>query len=88
MKTVSISEFRKNIKRYLDIAQDEKVVIHRSKGTSFVIVPLDDEKEDVLLNDSQKKAIDDALKSVAEGKVYTNEEAMKMLKEKHPKYFR
>ena len=53
MKTVSVTEFRSNIKRYLDIAQEEKLVIHRSKGSSFVIVPLEDEKDDLILNDAQ-----------------------------------
>jgi virulence-associated protein VagC len=88
MKTVSISEFRKNIKRYLDIAQEESVVIHRNKGTSFIIVPLEKENEDILLNESQKKAIEEAFISVSEGKVYSNEEAMSILKERHPKYFK
>ena len=56
MKTVSVTEFRSNIKRYLDIAQEEKLVIHRSKGSSFVIVPLEDDKDDLILNDAQKKS--------------------------------
>ena len=88
MKNVSVTEFRSNIKRYLDIAQEEKLVIHRSKGSSFVIVPLEDEKEDLILNDAQKKAIDEALESVNSGRVYSHAAAMKKLKEKHPKYFK
>lgn len=87
MKTVSVTEFRSNIKRYLDIAQEEKLVIHRSKGSSFVIVPLEEEKEE-LLSDAQKKAIDEALESVNSGRVYSHDAAMKKLKEKHPKYFK
>jgi PHD/YefM family antitoxin component YafN of YafNO toxin-antitoxin module len=87
MKTVSVTEFRSNIKRYLDIAQEEKLVIHRSKGSSFVIVPLEEEKEE-LLSDAQKKAIDEALESVNSGRVYSHAAAMKKLKEKHPKYFK
>lgn len=42
MKTISVSEFRGNIKKYLDIAQDEKVIIHRGKDKSYVIVPIDE----------------------------------------------
>ena len=88
MKTVSVTEFRSNIKRYLDIAQEEKLVIHRSKGSSFVIVPLEDEKDDLILSDAQKKAIDEALDSVTKGRVYSHKEAMGKIKSKHPKYFK
>ena len=45
------------------------------------------EKEE-LLNDAQKKAIDEALESVNSGRVYSHDAAMKKLKEKHPKYFK
>ena len=45
MKTVSVTEFRGNIKKYLDIAEAEKLVIHRSKGRSFVVVPLKTKKK-------------------------------------------
>ena len=41
MKTINTTEFRGNIKKYFDIAQKEKVVIHRSKGSSFALVPLE-----------------------------------------------
>jgi PHD/YefM family antitoxin component YafN of YafNO toxin-antitoxin module len=41
MKTASVTEFRSNIKKYLDIAQTEELVIHQSKSQSFVLVPLD-----------------------------------------------
>ena len=88
MKTVSVTEFRSNIKRYLDIAQEEKLVIHRSKGSSFVIVPLEDEKDDLILNDAQKKAIDEALEDVKNGRVSSHEEAMRKIKSRHPKYFK
>jgi len=41
MKTISISEFRKNIKKYADIAKTEKVIVTRSEGKAFAIVPLE-----------------------------------------------
>lgn len=88
MKTVSVTEFRSNLKKYLEVAEKERLVIYRSKGSSFVIVPLEEEKEEYLLNDKQKKAINQALESVANGKVYSHEEAMNLLKSKHPKYFK
>lgn len=40
MKTISVSEFRGNIKKYLDIAEAEKVIIHRGKGKSFAVIPI------------------------------------------------
>lgn len=88
MKTVSVTEFRNNIKRYLDIAQEEKLVIHRSKGRSFIIMPLENENDETLLSDEQKNAINQALESVANGKVHSHEEAMKILKSRHPKYYK
>ena len=35
MKTISVSEFRGNIKKYLDIAQEEKSLIHRGKANRY-----------------------------------------------------
>ena len=40
MKTISVSEFRGNIKKYLDIAHEEKVFIHRGKGKTYAIIPI------------------------------------------------
>ncbi|WP_341963871.1 type II toxin-antitoxin system Phd/YefM family antitoxin, partial [Flavobacterium psychrophilum] len=40
MITISVSEFRGNIKKYLDIAQEEKILIHRGKGKTYAIVPI------------------------------------------------
>lgn len=88
MKTVSVTEFRSNIKRYLDIAQEEKLVIHRSKGSSFVVIPLDQENEETLLSDAQQKAIDAALVDVANGNVFSHKDALEKLKSKHPIYFK
>ena len=41
MKTISVSEFRKNIKKYAELASDEKIIVNRGEGKSFLIVPLD-----------------------------------------------
>lgn len=87
MKTVSVTEFRSNIKRYLDIAQEEKLVIHRSKGSSFVIVPLEDEEEKSILSDAQKKAIDEALEDVANGRVHSHEDVMLERRKRYPHLF-
>ena len=45
MKTISVSEFRGNIKKYLEIAQDEKLIIHRGKGKSFAVIPIEEIEE-------------------------------------------
>ncbi|WP_445711613.1 type II toxin-antitoxin system Phd/YefM family antitoxin [Flavobacterium sp.] len=88
MKTVSVTEFRSNIKKYLEVAESEKLVIHRNKGRSFVITPLDTEEDEFLLSNEQKKAISEAKANVSEGKIHSHEEAMKILKSRHPKYYK
>lgn len=45
MKTVGVTEFRSNMKKYLDIASKEKVIIHRWNGVSYAIVPVEEVKE-------------------------------------------
>lgn len=41
MKTITVSEFRKNIKKYAEIASTEKVIVNRGEGKAFLIVPVD-----------------------------------------------
>jgi len=41
MKTITVSEFRKNIKKYAELASEEKVLINRGEGKSFFIVPIE-----------------------------------------------
>lgn len=88
MQTVSVTEFRGNIKKYLELAENEKLVIHRNKGVSFVLTPLRDENEDCLLSDTQKRAIDKGLEAVAQGRVMSNAEARKKINEKYPNFFK
>lgn len=87
MKTVSVTEFRGNIKKYLDIAESEKLVIHRSKGRSFVVVPLDEEDDNSLLSKEQKAAIDEALEDVAKGRVQSHQDVMDETKKRFPHLF-
>lgn len=58
MKTVSVSEFRSNIKKYLDLAQDEKVIIHRGKGKSFAVIPIEEIEDKPYNTDFVKKIIE------------------------------
>lgn len=87
MKTVSVTEFRGNIKKYLDIAESEKLIIHRSKGRSFVIIPLDEETDDSLLNNAQKTAIDEALDDIANERFQSHEDVMDETKKRFPHLF-
>jgi len=41
MRTKTVSEFRNNIKKYADIAGQEKVIVNRGQGKSFLIIPLE-----------------------------------------------
>ncbi len=40
MKTISVSEFRKNIKKYADLAHTEQIIVSRGNGEAFAVVPL------------------------------------------------
>lgn len=41
MKTITVSEFRRNIRKYADIASTEKVIVNRGEGRAFAIVPIE-----------------------------------------------
>jgi prevent-host-death family protein len=88
MEAVSVTEFRNNIKKYLDIAKEEELVIYRSKNESFVITPLKKIDKDIsLLSTAQKKAIDEALDDVANGRVHSHESVTEETKKRFPHLF-
>ncbi len=88
MEAVSVTEFRNNIKKYLDIAKEEELVIYRSKNESFVITPLKKrDKDSSLLSTAQKKAIDEALDDIANGRVHSNESVREETKKRFPHLF-
>ena len=37
------------------MAQDEKIIIHRSTGESFILVPLEEKDANTLISNHQKK---------------------------------
>ncbi|WP_221393379.1 type II toxin-antitoxin system Phd/YefM family antitoxin [Dyadobacter sp. NIV53] len=41
MRTITVSEFRKNIKKYAVLANTEKVIVNRGDGKAFAIVPIE-----------------------------------------------
>lgn len=68
MRTVTVSEFRRNIKKYADIAGQEKVIVNRGQGKAFLIVPLE-KVEDKGYSPEFVKRILDAEKSAEKGNV-------------------
>lgn len=87
MKTLKTTEFNNDIDSYLNEAENEGIIIQNNKGLSYILIPIEEEKEGFYLNDAQKKSINEALKSIEEGKIYTHKEAMNFLKTRHPNYF-
>lgn len=66
MRIISAREFRDNQKAFLDLAEKEKVIIHRGKkGKSVLLTPLDESTEsDIYFSDpdilsSIKRGIED-----------------------------
>lgn len=66
MKTITLSEFRRNIKKYVDIAKIEKVIVTRGEGNAFAVVPLED-LPDKGYDPEFVKSIMHAVKSVEKG---------------------
>ena len=66
MKTITVSEFRKDIKKYCDIAQEEQVLVNRGSGDAFYIVPAAKVKQEYSKEFMQK--ISKAEKQIKDGK--------------------
>lgn len=64
MVIISSAELRNNMKKYLDIAKNEKVVIQRGKNETFVLVA-----QNINSNEDLSRAItvDEVLARVREG---------------------
>ncbi|HWV73819.1 MAG TPA: DUF2683 family protein [Pseudosphingobacterium sp.] len=68
MRTITVSEFRKNIKKYADMATTEKVIVNRGEGKAFVIVPIEKVEDDGYSSEFVKRIMD-ASKSAEQGNV-------------------
>lgn len=68
MKTITVSEFRKNIKKYAELANVEKVLVNRGDGKSFFIIPTES-MEDKGYNPEYVKRILAAKESASNGNV-------------------
>lgn len=66
MMVISPSEFRANLRKYFDLAHTERVIIRRSKGQSFALVPTHD--DELTISDQLKKKIAKAREDFRVGK--------------------
>jgi antitoxin YefM len=74
MKTANFTEFRKNLKHYLDqvVEGSERLIVPRSGGKGVVVMSLDEynslvETEYLMSSKAMMKAIREAEKEIAEG---------------------
>jgi antitoxin YefM len=80
MLTTSISDFRKDIKRYLDKVTDnfETLIINRGKDSGVVIMSLDEynslnETQYELSSKSNEKRLDAAIEKMKNGNSFSKE---------------
>lgn len=66
MMVISPSEFHANLRKYFDLAHTERVIIRRSKGQSFALVPTHD--DELTISDQLKKKIAKAREDFRVGK--------------------
>ncbi len=77
MVVISSAEFRNNMKKYLDTAKSERVIIQRGKNESFVLVAQNNSPDDDL---SRAITVDDVLDKVREGltEMFTRKEKSRL----------
>ena len=66
----------------------EEMKALKAIGKAFKMKFTLSENTDVKLNSEQKKAIDQGLQQIEEGKVISHDQAMTEIKNRHPKYFK
>lgn len=74
MRVITAREFREKQKDYLDLAESERVIIHRGKKRkSVLLIPIDESTEtDIFLSDPNiLSAIKEGIEDVKAGKVTT-----------------
>lgn len=76
MVVISSAEFRNNMKKYLDTAKSERVIIQRGKNESFVLVAQNNAPDDL----SRAITVDDVLDKVREGltEMFTRKEKSRL----------
>ena len=71
MKIITTREFRENQKKYFDLAEKERVIIHRGKKRkSVLLTPIEESEEtDIYFSDPQVKAhMEEGIKDIEEGR--------------------
>lgn len=74
MRVITAREFREKQKDYLDLAESERVIIHRGKKRkSVLLIPIDESTEtDIFFSDPNiLNAIKEGIEDVKAGKVTT-----------------
>ncbi|WP_254563156.1 hypothetical protein [Dyadobacter diqingensis] len=74
MRVITAREFREKQKDYLDLAESERVIIHRGKKRkSVLLIPIDESTEtDIFFSDPNiLTAIKEGIEDVKAGKVTT-----------------
>lgn len=85
MIAINVTEFRGNVKKYLEAAEREKVIVHNAKGKAYAIVPVNEIKEPPFnLSEEQNKAIGKALLDEENNRVHSNEDVMLETKKRYP----
>ena len=87
MIVANVSEFRKNLKHYIDsVANNNDTLVVNANGKSVVVISLEDynsieETEYLLSNPANKKMMYQALKEIESGKTTTksSDELKKMI---------
>ena len=79
MVVISSAELRSNMKKYLDIAKTEQVLIQRGKNETFVLVA---QQNPVEYDLSRAITVDDVLAKVREGltEMFERKESAKAIK--------
>jgi len=68
MITITVSEFKKNIKKYADLAKTEKVIVSLGEGKAFTIVPLEEVENEGYSSEFVKRILKASI-SAEEGNV-------------------
>lgn len=77
MRQVFASDFRKDMKEYMDAAVDEPIIIDRRSAPNLVVLSLKDYK--ALLNEEERAALNQEVASRVEGQI--EEVVRRLLKE-------
>ena len=71
MVAITTTELRKNFKKYFDIAQKERVVVHYGKTQAYEIIPTlkEEENDPYFSNPKLLAALKEAEEDIAAGRV-------------------